>query len=260
MNKLRKSISVALFATVFLALPSTAFAQKGRVRWFSPPNQGNVQPFGHDRDDAVRRIEQPRPDRDLPHSVRDQLPPGLRDKPETQPGVANHLRKLDDDRQFATQNQQGQNQQGDRWYDRLSRPFPTQNQQGDRWFAQPRPGNSLPSDIRNQLPANLRDLPLDNPGVANYLGRMGIPIGPNGALLPQSTLPQSPLSQSILPQSILPQSILPQSMLPQSILPQSVLPQSILPQSILPQSGVTPSGLTPFQSQPFQPFRNFLRR
>jgi hypothetical protein len=42
----------------------------------------------------------------------------------------------------------------------------------------------VPPLVRNQLPPGLRDLPYDHPGVANYLGKLGWSIGPDGALIP----------------------------------------------------------------------------
>jgi hypothetical protein len=150
----------------------------------------------------------------------------LRDKPATQPGVANHLRKLDDDRstsdflnpqsrQFPTQNQQG-----DGWFAQQFRQFFPQNQQGNSLFGLPNSGNSLPPGISNQLPASLRDLPLNNPAVANYLGGLGLPNNPGGSLISPSTITPSGLSPF----------------------------------------QAQPFPAQPFQAQPFQPLRNFLRR
>src|SRR5262245_43862473 len=100
MNKLWMSVSVAVAAPVLLASP--AFAQKGKGKGHSVlPAPRDVLPFGKGKDDLVRPFEQPNTGNPLPPSIRDQLPPGLLDKAADQPGVANHLRKLGDDKPSA---------------------------------------------------------------------------------------------------------------------------------------------------------------
>jgi hypothetical protein len=42
----------------------------------------------------------------------------------------------------------------------------------------------VPPQVRSQLPPGLRNQPYDNPGVANYLGKLGWGIGEDGALIP----------------------------------------------------------------------------
>src|SRR5439155_940575 len=39
----------------------------------------------------------------------------------------------------------------------------------------PKSGNTLPQEIRDKLPPGLRDKPVDHPGVANHLRKLGWP-------------------------------------------------------------------------------------
>jgi hypothetical protein len=116
MKTMRLYVSVVLAVAALLALAPSAHAQKGKVfgkvsalpsasampfnhgKGGALPSPGNVLPPGHGKVDPGRPFERVNPGNTLPHSTHEALPPGLRDKPENQPGVANHLRKLDDDK------------------------------------------------------------------------------------------------------------------------------------------------------------------
>jgi len=219
MKKLWLFASAAMIAAVFLALPSTLEAQKGKGGGGGGGKgggKGGFLPSGPGKGEPARPFAQPNSGNSLPQETRDKLPKGLRDMPEKHPGLENHLRKLDD--KPAADPLKPQSQQA-----------PLQDRNTSRPFAHPRSGNSLPQDVRDklppglqdkpdnhpglanhlrkmgvlkdypkidpvppevrsQLPAGLRDQPYDHPGVANHLGRMGWSIGEDGALVPPSTL------------------------------------------------------------------------
>ena len=83
----------------------------------------------------------------LPQDIKDKLPPGLRDKPDNHPGLANHLRKMG-----------------------VLKDYPKVD--------------PVPPELRSRMPEGLRNQPYDNPAVANFLGRNGWSIGEDGALIP----------------------------------------------------------------------------
>jgi hypothetical protein len=138
---------------------------------------------------VVRSFAQPRPVNSLPQTVRDQLPPGLRDKPDDHPGLANHLRKMG-----------------------VLKDYPAVD--------------PVPPTVRNQLPTGLRDLPYDHPGVANYLGKMGWTIDHDGLLSP----------------------------------PPGLTPASALTPALTPAPALAPTAPVPAMQQPFQTLRSFFRR
>jgi hypothetical protein len=141
MKAMRTSVSVALAVAALLALASPALAQKGK----GFGRGGIVPPFGPGRPGPVRPFEHPNMGNSLPQSTLDRLPPGLRDKPINQPGLANHLSKLALDQQAA------------------------------RWLAQPQSGNSLMQGIRDGLPLGPGNVPINQPGLANQLRQLILP-------------------------------------------------------------------------------------
>jgi|SRR5262245_22128994 len=148
MKKMWTPVSV-LTVAAFLASASPALAQKGKglgKGGSALPTPGNIP----------RPVEIPNPANLLPQSTLDKLPPGLRDMP------VNQLRKLGDD-QLRT----------DSW-NPWSRRYLTPDQQAARLIPQPKLGNSLPQELRDRLPAALRDMPNNDPGLANYLRQMGV--------------------------------------------------------------------------------------
>jgi hypothetical protein len=158
MNKL--PVSVALAIAACLALASPALAQKGK----GFGKGGSVPPFGHGKAGPVRPFEYPKMGNSLPQSTLDQLPPGLRDKPVNQPGLANHLRKLVE-----------------------NKPPTDLLNPSSGLFAQPTLSNSLTQGISNGLPLGLGNLPNNQPGLASQLRQLiPLPTGtPSGfPLLP----------------------------------------------------------------------------
>ena len=180
----------AMVVAAILALPSASEAQKGKgggkgsgkgggqpsgsgksdqTRPGDQPNSGkssNDDKAGGDSSNpdtqdknAKRPLEHPKSGNSLPQEVRDKLPPGLRDKPDNHPGLANHLRKMG-----------------------VLKDHPAID--------------PVPPDVRSKLPPGLRDQPYDHPGVANHLGKMGWTIGPDGALVPPATLSPSTLNST----------------------------------------------------------------
>src|SRR5437867_2815934 len=93
---LAASIAVALAA--WLVVPADAQKGKGKGKGGSvtPPAKSgsNFLPSGPGNSEPARPFDHPKSGNTLPKEIRDQLPPGLRDKPVDHPGVANHLRKL----------------------------------------------------------------------------------------------------------------------------------------------------------------------
>jgi hypothetical protein len=161
MNKL--SVAVALAVAAVLALASPALAQKGKGQGKgggASPAPGKVLPGGPGKANPARPFEHPSTDNSLPPSTLDKLPPGLRDKPENHPGLTNHLRKLVEDKPLTN----------------FPSPSPVQSltpdQQATRLFAQPRSGNSLTQGILERLPLGLREMPNNQPGLANYLRQL----------------------------------------------------------------------------------------
>jgi hypothetical protein len=242
MKKMSMSVAVVMAVAAFLASASPALAQKGKGNGkggSAPPSPGNVLPLGNGKADPVRPIEPPNAGNLLPQSTLDKLPPGLRDKPENQPGLANHLRKLGDDRPTT-----------DNW-NPWSRRLPAPDQQAVRSLAQPKSGNSLPLELRDRLPAGLRDMPDNDPGLANYLRQMGV-------LKDYPAIdPVPPLVRSQLPTALrgLPYDH-PGVANYLGRLGWSIGPDGAL---IIPPPTVTPSAPALVQPQPFQPLRSFLR-
>src|SRR5688572_29577410 len=100
MKQLWLSASMAMVLVAFLALPLDAQKGKGGGKGGGrgggnskpPPSQSKRLPTG-DKIPA-RQFDHPKSGNSLPQDVRDKLPPGLRDRPENHPGLANHLRKM----------------------------------------------------------------------------------------------------------------------------------------------------------------------
>jgi cation transport regulator ChaB len=176
--------SVAVVLAASLALP--AVAQKGKGggrggRGYTPPSsQGDSQP--------ARPFEHPRSGNSLPQEIRDQLPPGLRDKPENHPGLANHLRKMGykPGTEATPQTKPGVAATNPSAPTTAEPPLanppappatttPTPANTPPTSVAHPKTGNSLPQEIRDRLPPGLRNQPESHPGLANHLRKMGWP-------------------------------------------------------------------------------------
>lgn len=230
---------VGVVVAVWLAEP--AAAQKGKGggkgggRSFTPPGKsggksGGFQPSGPGKSQPARPFDHPKSGNSLPQEVKDQLPPGLRDKPENHPGLANHLRKMGYEPTTTAEPPLLDSQTSPPSTTpasaapstapsapapsapapsalapsalapaeatevitptRLVAPTAATTPGGTvpvQATPQPTPPSSLtslPEHVRKQLPPRLRDRPITDPAVANYLGRMGWTIAEDGTLVP----------------------------------------------------------------------------
>jgi hypothetical protein len=231
MKKLWLSASLAIVIAAFLALPSEAQKGKGGGKGNgkgggksrptqvqgkqveSKPAEGRqveskeVQskrlPVGEKL--PARSFDHPRSGNALPQEVRDRLPPGLRDKPENHPGLANHLRKLG-----------------------VLQDYPAVD--------------PIPPDVRSQLPPGLRDRPYDHPGVANHLAKLGWSIDEDGMLVPPPTLPP-PTVTTPLPPTTLPLNLPPPPFTPPVVTtPTVTTPTLTTPTVTTPTQDAAPFG------------------
>src|SRR5262245_12804509 len=150
----------------------------------------------------ARQFEHPKSGNSLPQEVRDKLPPGLRDRPENHPGLANHLRKMG-----------------------LLKDYPAVD--------------PVPPEVRRQLPTGLRELPYDHPGVANYLGRLGWSIDEDGALVPPPTVLTPVLTPPVLTSPLLSAPLLSPPLTPPLLTSPLLAPPLVTPSTegaILPRS------------------------
>jgi hypothetical protein len=164
MKQLWLPASMAMVVAALLVLPSEAQKGKGggKSAGKSKPPQTESKRLPTGDKAPARLFDHPKSGNSLPQEVRDKLPPGLRDKPENHPGLANHLRKMD-----------------------LLKDHPAID--------------PIPPEVRSQLPPGLRDRPYDHPGVANHLGKLGWSIDEDGVLVPPATLPPPTLPPVLTP-------------------------------------------------------------
>src|SRR5262245_48239786 len=114
MKRFWLSVGVAIMVAAIVAAPAAANKDKGgdKGNKFKPKKNDFqpqppriieqprfVEPLRPDtrllpRNETLpaRVFDQPRAGNSLPQEIRDRLPPGLRDKPDNHPGLANHLR------------------------------------------------------------------------------------------------------------------------------------------------------------------------
>ena len=161
MKQLWLSASMAMVVAAFLASPLEAQKGKGGGKGGgksvgksvgkSKPQQPASKRLPTGEKSPARQFDHPKSGNSLPQEVRDKLPPGLRDRPENHPGLANHLRKMG-----------------------VLKDYPAVD--------------PVPPEVRSQLPPGLRDRPYDHPGVANHLGKLGWTIDEDGALVPPPPL------------------------------------------------------------------------
>jgi hypothetical protein len=219
----------AMVVGAWLALP--AAAQKGRGGkgsgrgGFSPPakSSGSVLPSAPGKSQPARPFAHPKSGNSLPQEVRDRLPPGLRDKPENHPGLANHLRKMGYKPATAPTPPATSNPNlpvretppppladeptppvndsptppavtnptppvtNNPTPPVTNNPPPVTNNPTP--VPQPTRGNSLPQEVRDRLPPGLRDQAEDHPGLLNHLRRMGWTVGEDGSLVPPPARP-----------------------------------------------------------------------
>jgi cation transport regulator ChaB len=164
MQKLWLSASTAILVAAFFTSPSDAQKGKGGGKgggFIPSPKGGNFLPSGPGKGEPARPFDHPNSGNSLPQNVRDKLPPGLRDMPDKQPGLENHLRKLDDPKSVDPTQQD-------------PRTRLPQDRNAARPFDHPRSGNTLPQEVRDKLPPGLRDMPNNHPGLANHLRKMGV--------------------------------------------------------------------------------------
>jgi hypothetical protein len=192
------------------------------------PSKHPSKPLPTTETKAARPFDHPKSGNSLPQDVKDKLPPGLRDKPDNHPGLANHLRKM--------------------------------GVLNDHPAVDP-----IPPSVRSQLPPGLRDRPYDHPGVANHLGKLGWSINDDGALVPPTNwTPPALTPQAFTPQALTPQALKPLALMPPSLTPSPLTPSALFPSALTPPVGTPPAvtpptpNATPFDS--FQPFGGFFRR
>lgn len=210
--------SMALVVTAFLALPLEAQKGKGggkngggqngggknaaKNAGKSKPQQSESKRLPTGPRAPARQFDHPKSGNSLPQEVRDKLPPGLRDKPENHPGLANHLRKMG-----------------------TLKDYPAVD--------------PIPPEVRSQLPPGLRDRTYDHPGVANHLRKLGWTIDEDGALVPPPLNPP-PVTQPPLTQPPLTQP--PVTQLPLTQLPLTQPTQPSVTQGVTPSPSFGPFG------------------
>src|SRR5262245_35007942 len=176
MKRLGWSVCLVV-AAAGLALPTVALDGKGGDKGGGKGNGSSkgkkgdsAQSTGPGKSEPARPFDHPKSGNSLPQEVRDRLPPGLRDRPVTHPGLANHLGKMG-----WTVGEDG-----------------TLVPPATSVVPPARTVTTLPPEVRDRLPPGLRDRPITHPGVANHLGKMGWTIADDGTLVPPSNFVPPP--------------------------------------------------------------------